>query len=149
MRSCPPERQDPASSTKTQAPVPSTRKATQPTEPTLATGSRHQNNRNYDPAACEKGTPKHSNLRKMRRQRKMQQVKEQSKNPPDQTNEEEIGSLPEKEFRVMIEKMIQNLGNRMEKIQEIFNKDLEELKSKQTMMNNTRNDIKKFSRGNQ
>ena len=76
-------------------------------------------------------------------------MKEQSKNPPDQTNEEEIGSLPEKEFRVMIEKMIQNLGNRMEKIQEIFNKDLEELKSKQTMMNNTRNDIKKFSRGNQ
>ena len=44
-------------------------------------------------------------------------MKEQSKNPPDQTNEEEIGSLPEKEFRVMIVKMIQNLGNRMEKIQ--------------------------------
>ena len=39
-------------------------------------------------------------------------------------------SLPEKEFRVMIVKMIQNLGNRMEKIQETFNKDLEELKSK-------------------
>ena len=36
-------------------------------------------------------------------------------NPPDQTNEEDIGSLPEKEFRVMIVKMIQNLGNRMEK----------------------------------
>ena len=46
------------------------------------------------------------------------------------TNEEEIGSLPEKEFRVMTVKMIQNLGNRMEKIQETFNKDLEELKSK-------------------
>ena len=44
------------------------------------------------------------------------QVKEQGKNPPDQTNEEEIGSLPEKEFREMIVKMIQNLGNRMEKI---------------------------------
>ena len=58
-------------------------------------------------------------------------MKEQSKNPPDQTNEEKIGSLPEKEFRVMIVKMIQNLGNRMEKIQEKFNKDLEELKSKQ------------------
>ena len=57
-------------------------------------------------------------------------MKEQGKNPPDQTNEE-IGSLPEKEFRVMIVKMIQNLGNRMEKIQETFNKDLEELKSKQ------------------
>ena len=49
-------------------------------------------------------------------------MKEQSKNPLDETNEEEIGSLPEKEFRVMIVKMIQNLGNRMEKIQETFNK---------------------------
>ena len=45
-------------------------------------------------------------------------MKEQGKNPTDQTNEEEIGSLPEKEFRVMIVKMIQNLGNRMEKIQD-------------------------------
>ena len=42
----------------------------------------------------------------------------------------------------MIVKMIQNLGNRMEKIQETFNKDLEELKSKQTMMNKTINEIK-------
>ena len=56
-------------------------------------------------------------------------MKEQGKNPPDQTNEEEIGSLPEKEFRVMIVK-IQDLRNRIEKIQETFNKDLEELKSK-------------------
>ena len=51
-------------------------------------------------------------------------------------SEEEIGSLPEKEFRVMIVKMIQNLRNRMGKIQETFNKDLEEIKSKQKMMNN-------------
>ena len=42
----------------------------------------------------------------------------------------------------MIVKMIQNLGNRMEKIQETFNKGLEELKSKQTMMTNTINEIK-------
>ena len=49
---------------------------------------------------------------------------------PDLTIEEEIGSLPEKQFRIMRVKMIQNLGNRMEKIQETFNKDLEELKSK-------------------
>ena len=61
----------------------------------------------------------------MRRQKNTQQVKEQGKNPPDQTNEEEIGSLPEKEFRVMIVKMIQNHGNRMEKIRETFNKNLE------------------------
>ena len=71
----------------------------------------------------------------------MQQMKEQGKNPPDQTNEEKIGSPPEKEFRIMIVKMIQNLGNSLEKIPETFNKGLEELKSKQTMMNNTINEI--------
>ena len=69
-------------------------------------------------------------------------MNEQGKNPPDLTNEEEIGSLPEKEFRIMMVKVIQNLGNRMEKIQETFNKDLEELKSKQPVMNNTINEIK-------
>ena len=74
-------------------------------------------------------------------------MKEQGKNPPDQTNEEEIGSLPEKEFKVMIVKIIQNLGNRMEKIQETFNKDLEELKSKQTMMSTTINEIKNSLEG--
>ena len=42
-------------------------------------------------------------------------MKDQGKNPPDQTNEEEVGNLPEKEFRVMILKMTQNLGNRMQK----------------------------------
>ena len=83
----------------------------------------------------------------MRRQRNTQQMKEQDKNPPDQTNEEEIGSLSEKEFRVIIVKMIQNLGNRMEKIQETFNKDLEELKSKETIMNNTINEIKNSLEG--
>ena len=73
-------------------------------------------------------------------------MKEQGKNLPDQTNEEEIGSLPEREFRVMTVKMIQNLGNRMEKIQEMFNKDLEELKSKQ-MINNTINEMKNSLEG--
>ena len=77
----------------------------------------------------------------MRRQRNTQQMKEQGKNPPDVINEEEIGSLPEKEFRIMIVEIIQNLGNRIEKIQEKFNKDLEELKSKQTEMNSTINEI--------
>ena len=47
----------------------------------------------------------------------MLQTKEQGKNPQDQINEEEVGNLPEKEFRLMIVKMIQNLGNRMKKIQ--------------------------------
>ena len=68
-------------------------------------------------------------------------MKEQGKNPPDQTNEEEIGNLPEKEFRVMRVNLIQNLRNRMEKVQETLKKDLEELKSKQTMNNNSINEI--------
>ena len=52
-------------------------------------------------------------------------MKKQGKNPPDLTNEEEIGSLPEKEFRIMIVQMIRNLGNRIDKMQKTFNKDLE------------------------
>ena len=48
-----------------------------------------------------------------------------------QINEEEIGKLPEKEFRIMIVKMIKNLENRMEKMQQSISKDLEELKNKQ------------------
>ena len=39
---------------------------------------------------------------------------------------------PEKEFRIMIVKMIKSLENRMEKTQESINKDLEELKNKHT-----------------
>ena len=65
----------------------------------------------------------------------MLQTREQGKNLQDQINEEEIGNLPEKEFRVVIVKLIQNLRNRteaqIEKIQEMFNKDLEELNNKQ------------------
>ena len=77
----------------------------------------------------------------------MFQKKKQHKNLQDQRNEEEIGNLPEKKFRVMIVKMIQNLANRMGKIQEMFNKDLEELKSKKTMWNNTINEIKNSLQG--
>ena len=75
----------------------------------------------------------------MKRQKNTQQVKEHEKCPPNQTKEEEIGNLPEKEFRIIIIKMIQNLENKMElqinsletkieKMQEMFNKDPEELK---------------------
>ena len=67
----------------------------------------------------------------MKRQRNTAQMKEQTRNTDVQVNEEEIGKLPEKEFR-MIVKMIKNLENRMEKMQESINKDLEELKNKHT-----------------
>ena len=77
----------------------------------------------------------------------MLQTKEQGKNLQYQINEDETGNLPEKKFRVMLVKMIQNLGNGMEKIQETFNKDLEELKSKQTVMNNPITEIKNTLEG--
>ena len=71
----------------------------------------------------------------------MYQMKEQDKTPGKQLYEVEIGNFPEKEFRIMILKMIQDLGKRMEakieKMQEMFKKDLEELKNKQTEMTNT------------
>ena len=63
----------------------------------------------------------------------MSQMKEQDEIPEEQLSEVKIGNLPENEFRVMIVKMIQNLGNTIEKTQEMFNRDLEELKSKQTI----------------
>ena len=50
----------------------------------------------------------------MKRQRNIQQIKEHDKSPPNQTKKEERRSLPEKEFRIMIVKMIQNLENKME-----------------------------------
>ena len=49
----------------------------------------------------------------------------------------EIGSLPEKELRIMIVKMIQDLGKTMVKMQEMLTKYLQELKDKQTEMNIT------------
>ena len=63
----------------------------------------------------------------------MYQIKKQDKTPEKQLNEGEIGNLPEKEFRIMTVKMIQDLGKTMEakleKMQEMFNKDPEELKN--------------------
>ena len=78
----------------------------------------------------------------MKRQRNAQQGKEQDKCPQSQTKEEEIGNLPEIDFRIMIIKMIQNLENKMElqinnletrieKMQEMFNKGIAEIKTSQ------------------
>ena len=81
----------------------------------------------------------------MKRQRNTTQMKEQTRNTEVQINEEEIGKLPEKEFRIMIVKMIKNFESKMEKMQESINKDLEELKNKYT--NNTITEIKNTLQG--
>ena len=89
----------------------------------------------------------------MKRQKTIQQVKEQDKCPLNQTKEEEIGNLPDKEFQIMTVEMIQNLEIKMEsqinsletrteKVQERFNKDLEEIKKSQYIMNNAINEIR-------
>ena len=94
----------------------------------------------------------------MKRQRNTQQVKEQDKCPPNQTKEEEIGNLPDKEFQIMIVKMIPNLENkirlqiniletRIKKMQERFNKDLEEIKKSRYIVNNAINEIKNTLQG--
>ena len=94
----------------------------------------------------------------MKRQRITQQVKEQDKCPPNQTKEEEIGNLPKKEFQIMIVKMIQNLEikmesqinileTRIEKLQERFNEDLEEIKKSQYILNNAINESRNTLEG--
>ena len=74
-------------------------------------------------------------------------MKEQTRNTEVQINEDKIGKLPEKEFRVMIVNMIKNLENKMEKMQDSVNRDLEELKNKPTETNNTITEIKNTLEG--
>ena len=83
----------------------------------------------------------------MKRQRNTAQMKEQTRNTDVQINEEEIGKLPEKELRKMIVKMIKNLENKMEKMQESINKNLKQLKNKYTKTSNTITEIKNTLEG--
>ena len=75
------------------------------------------------------------------------QMKEHGRKSQDQINKEEINNLPEREFRMMIVKMLPRLENRIEKMQETLNtvntitKDIEEIKNKQTVMNSTITEI--------
>ena len=83
----------------------------------------------------------------MKRQSNTTQMKEQTRNTEVQINEKEIDKLPETEFRIMIVKMIKNLDNKMEKMQESIKKDLEELKNKHAETNNTITEIKNSLEG--
>jgi len=82
----------------------------------------------YSLEAWEKETTSTISLKEIIRQRNTTPTKEQTRNTEVQINEEEIVKLPEKEFRIMIVKMIKTLQNKMEKIQESTNKDLEEVR---------------------
>ena len=83
----------------------------------------------------------------MKRERNNQQVKEQDKWPPNETKEEEIGNLPDKEYEVKMiqnpetkmESQINSLETRIEKMQERY---LEEIKNSPYIVNNAINEIK-------
>ena len=83
----------------------------------------------------------------MKRQRNTTQMKGQTRKTDVQINEEELGKLPETVFRIMIVKMIKNLENKMEKMQESINKDLEEVRNKHTETNNRITEIKNTLEG--
>ena len=74
-------------------------------------------------------------------------MKELTRNTQVLINEEETGKLPEKEFTIMIVKMIKNLENKMEKLQESINKDLEELQNKYKETNKIITEIKNTLEG--
>ena len=142
MIHCTPERRNPAPPTRTPTQTSLTRKPRQATRPTPPTVRNLHNKEEPQTARIQKGHPKHSNKNKRKRQTNAQQVKEQDKCPPNQTKEEEIGNLPDKEFQIMIVKMVQNLESifgleinsletRINKMQDRFNKDLEEIKKSQ------------------
>ena len=61
----------------------------------------------------------------MKKQEVMSQMKWQDKTQENNWNEAEIGNLPENEFRIMVVKMIQDPGQTMEKVKELFTKDLQ------------------------
>ena len=87
---------------------PPTRKTSHGNGPNSSMGGRNHNKDELRPSSLKKGDSKHSKLNDRKRQRNMQQMKEHCKNPQDQINDKEIGSLPEKKFRVMRVKMNQN-----------------------------------------
>ena len=80
----------------------------------------------------------------MKQQRNTTLMTEKTRNIETQINEEEIGKVPEKEFRIMIVKMIES---NMEKMQESINKDLEDLKDNPTETNNTITETKNTLEG--
>ena len=51
----------------------------------------------------------------MKTQRNTAQMKEKGRNSQDRINKDEISNLPEREFRILIVKMLQRLENKMEK----------------------------------
>ena len=136
---CTPERRNPAPPTRTPTQASLTRKPWQATYTNPHTLRKCHNKENSTNCQNTERTPQTQQFKQVEETEEYPAGKEQDKCPPNQTKEEEIGNLPDKEFRIMIVKLIQNLKikmesqinsleTRIEKMQERFNKDLEEIK---------------------
>ena len=77
----------------------------------------------------------------------MFQMKEQDKTPEEKLNEVEINNLPNKEFKVIVIKMLQKLRRRMDEQNEKLNKELQNIKKNQTNLRNTITEIKNTLEG--
>ena len=97
------------------------RKLTQASKPPSSEGRRKQEE--AQPTMTKTKLPSRK-LISIKKQKVMSQMKRQDKTPEKQLNEVEIGKLPERKFRIMMVKMIQDLRKTMEKMQEMFTKDL-------------------------
>ena len=84
-----------------------------------------------------KMTP-HQKPIKMKRQRTIIQIREKEKTPAKQLSDQEILSLQEKNFRLLMLKMMQDIGNKLEakmnNLQETLSKDIQDIKLKQEDM---------------
>jgi len=83
---------------------------------------------------------------KMKRQRTVTQTREKEKTPENQLSNEEILSIQEKDFRLLMLKMMQDIGNKLEakmdNLQETLTKEIQDIKLKQEEMQNTITEIK-------
>ena len=83
---------------------------------------------------------------KMKRQRTITQMREKEKNPESQLSDQEILSLQEKDFRLLMLKMMQDIGNqleaKMDNLQETLSKEIQDIKLKQEEMQNMITEIK-------
>ena len=78
----------------------------------------------------------------MKQQRNMFQMKEKDKTPEEELRKVEISNSPDKEFKVLIIKMLNNLGRKMDEHSDKFNKELENTKMNQRDLKNIKTGIK-------
>ena len=83
----------------------------------------------------------------MKRQRNYSQPKQQEKTPENLNDETEISNLPDKEFKVLVLRMLTELGKRIDEHSDNSNKGLEHILKKQSELKNTIIEMKNTVQG--